>query len=225
MIKVNSKIRDKSGTSPESEKGLIEAFMEVAICDYDELVQGEGAASDDIMKDATCDDMSIDGEMCGKIRSDVRNVVDPDKKSNQQNDVRNVVDPDVDLEQNALSERESFQGEHTDKGLQDANMVQGNNNDSDTTIIYEHKKEDTTLWNKCKRKKKIKKVMNVPVAVPSSCHGYKLKCPVCGKIEKLHTAANKHLEEAHHRHWFTCCTCKKKFTKNNPCINTKGEAT
>ena len=62
---------------------------------------------------------------------------------------------------------------------------------------------------------KVPVTVPVPVAAPTSHNSYKIKCPVCGKLEKSHTNANKHLAEAHPRYRFTCHTCKKKFMKKN----------
>ena len=88
--------------------------MEGAICDYDKLVQGEGALSDDPMTDVKCDD--------------------------DKSDTGNIVDPDL----HALSDMESVHHEDADKGLQDANVGPDGNPKSDSTVIDEYRKETMT---------------------------------------------------------------------------------
>ena len=46
-------------STQESDQG----FMEGAICDYDELIQGEGTLSDDLNINAKCDDNKMIAEI------------------------------------------------------------------------------------------------------------------------------------------------------------------
>ena len=97
-------------STPESDQG----FMEGAICDYDELVQGEGTLSDDLNINAKSDD--------------------------NKSDSGNIADPYL----HALSDMESMHHEDSDKHLQDSNVNQDGNPESDSTVIYEYTKETTT---------------------------------------------------------------------------------
>ena len=90
-----------------------QGFMEGAICDYDKLIQGEGTLSDDININAKCDD--------------------------NKSDSRNIADSDL----HALSDMESVHHDDSDKHLQNANVDQDDNPESDSTVIYEYTKETT----------------------------------------------------------------------------------
>ena len=83
-------------STPESDH----VFMEGAICEYDELVQGEGTLSDDLNINAKSDD--------------------------NKSDSGNIAGPDL----HTLSDMESVHHEDSDKHLQDANVDQDGNPES-----------------------------------------------------------------------------------------------